>query len=83
MAIWVPSVANQGNETEPAELRNRTRGYSSVSSRENAVDSSSGGREHVELSVVKDANVLRSFDALILDDLKVVILFLKLTVATL
>lgn len=82
MAIWVPSVANQGNETEPSELRNRTRGYSSVSSRENAVDGSSGGREHVELSVVKDTNVLRSLDAIILDDLKVVILFLMLTVAT-
>lgn len=72
LAIWVPSVANQGNETEPTDSRNSTRGYSCVSPLDDAEDRETRGAEHLELSVMKDAHILRSIDEEVsLDGLKV------------
>ncbi|KAL2895140.1 Chloride channel protein CLC-f [Bienertia sinuspersici] len=73
LAIWVPSVTNLGNETEPHDARN-TRGYSFISPRDDAdaEDRGVGGGEHLELSVINDANILRSADGdVLLDGLKV------------
>lgn len=72
LAIWVPSVANQGNETESTDSRNPTRGYSFVSPRDDAEDPDKGTGDHLELSVMKDSHFLRSIDEEVsLDGLKV------------
>lgn len=72
MAIWVPSVTNLGYETEPHDARNPTGGYSSVSPRDDAEDRGTGGGEHLELSIMNNANILRSIDGdVFLEGLKV------------
>lgn len=72
LAIWVPSVTNQGIDTESTDSRNSTRGYSFVSPRDDAEDRGTRGGEHLELSVMKDANISRSIDGeILLDGLKV------------
>uniref|UniRef100_A0A803N9A9 Chloride channel protein n=1 Tax=Chenopodium quinoa TaxID=63459 RepID=A0A803N9A9_CHEQI len=69
LAIWVPSVANQRNETDS---RNPTRGYSFVFPRDDAEDPDKGTGDHLELSVMKDSHFLRSIDEEVsLDGLKV------------
>lgn len=84
MAIWVPSVTNQGIDTESTDSRNSTRGYSFVSPRDDAEDRGTRGGEHLELSVMKDANISRSIDGeILLDGLKVDFLSCSLDVTTL
>ncbi|KAK9674333.1 hypothetical protein RND81_12G226400 [Saponaria officinalis] len=72
LAIWVPSVANKGAETELTGSKDLTRGYSSVSPSNDMVDRDSGGGEHLELSIMKDSGLLGSIDGEVaLEDLKV------------
>ncbi|KAH9627057.1 hypothetical protein KSS87_023745 [Heliosperma pusillum] len=72
LAIWVPSVANKGAETEPTGSRVVTRGYSSVFTSDDIDGRGSGGREHLELSIVKDSSHSRSINGEVaLEDLKV------------
>lgn len=66
LAIWVPSVTNQGKESDPPGKRNLARGYSSVSNNED--DDGNG----LELCIVGDGSELEEIDEeLFLDKLKV------------
>ncbi|XP_074311281.1 chloride channel protein CLC-f [Silene latifolia] len=72
LAIWVPSVANKGADTEPSGSRVMTRGYSSVFTSDDMEDRGPGGRDHLELSIVKDSSISRSINGeAALEDLKV------------
>lgn len=77
MAIWVPSVANQGKDAEPSDSRSLARGYSAVSPRDDGEDANKGNgdADHLELSVMGNANVFESIDGEVLEDLKVRLLF--------
>jgi len=70
LAIWVPSVTNQGKESDPPGKRNLARGYSSVSNNED--DDGNG----LELCIIGDGSELEEIDEeLFLDKLKVEIAF--------
>ncbi|GMH05905.1 hypothetical protein Nepgr_007745 [Nepenthes gracilis] len=69
LAIWVPSIANQGNETEVSD----TRGYSFVSHGEDkeTIYGGPGDGDHLELSVIRNDAGHAPMDEDILEDLKV------------
>ncbi|XP_010542481.1 PREDICTED: chloride channel protein CLC-f-like [Tarenaya hassleriana] len=66
LAIWVPSVANQGKEGDASDVRNTVvrRGYTSVSSNEHK-------NEALELSVMENANHKSLDEETILEGFKV------------
>ncbi|KAK6785726.1 hypothetical protein RDI58_019181 [Solanum bulbocastanum] len=76
LAIWVPSVTNQPNETESSEAKFASKGYSILSPADEKNEENgsrqSGERNNLELMVVGSHNSHESFDeGLILEDLKV------------
>jgi len=77
LAIWVPSVANQGKQAETSDSRSLARGYSVVLPVDDGEDTNKGNRDagHLELSVVGSADALESIDEEALEDLKVCLLF--------
>lgn len=80
MAIWVPSVANQGKETEPSDKRNLGRVYPSLSPREDKDEVSwrpLNNGDDQELSVIGNTSYAEAVNEdVLLEDLKVSISFL-------
>ncbi|EOA39713.1 hypothetical protein CARUB_v10008357mg [Capsella rubella] len=75
LAIWVPSVANQGKESESSEGRNTGRGYSSVSPLERKTEGvwrHTDNVDSLELTVIESPDHKSFLDEeTILEDLKV------------
>ncbi|KAI4307529.1 hypothetical protein L6164_030705 [Bauhinia variegata] len=74
LAIWVPSVTNQGKENDAPDTRKSARGYSSLSFTEDNDENDwrRPYRDGLELSVVGTADDLEAIDEeLLLDNLKV------------
>ncbi|XP_034571257.2 chloride channel protein CLC-f isoform X2 [Setaria viridis] len=74
LAIWVPSVVNQPNDSEPSGFRTPRRGYSSISSEDrNGSSKRADGADDLELSIIQsDVNNYGTYnEEMLLDDLKV------------
>ncbi|CAN6253493.1 unnamed protein product [Urochloa humidicola] len=74
LAIWVPSVVNQSNDSEPSGVRTPRRGYSSISSEDrNGSSKRADGVDDLELSIIQSDinNYGTSNEEMLLDDLKV------------
>ncbi|CAL4885065.1 unnamed protein product [Urochloa decumbens] len=74
LAIWVPSVVNQPNDSEPSGFRTPRRGYSSISSEDrNGSSKRADGVDDLELSIIQSDtnNYGTSNEEMLLDDLKV------------
>ncbi|CAN6280165.1 unnamed protein product [Urochloa humidicola] len=74
LAIWVPSVVNQPNDSEPSGFRTPRRSYSSISSEErNGSSKRVDGVDDLELSIIQSDinNYGTSNEEMLLDDLKV------------
>ncbi|CAO2040901.1 unnamed protein product [Urochloa humidicola] len=74
LAIWVPSVVNQPNDSEPSGVRTPRRGYSSISSEDrNGSSKRADGVDELELSIIQSDinNYGASNEEMLLDDLKV------------
>lgn len=74
MAIWVPSVVNQSNDSEPSGFRTPRRGYSSISSEDrNGSSKRADGVDDLELSIIQsEVNNFGTYnEEMLLDDLKV------------
>ncbi|CAN6274646.1 unnamed protein product [Urochloa humidicola] len=74
LAIWVPSVVNQPNGSEPSGVKTPRRGYSSISSEDrNGSSKRADGVDDLELSIIQSDinNYGTSNEEMLLDDLKV------------
>ncbi|XP_066322491.1 chloride channel protein CLC-f-like [Miscanthus floridulus] len=74
LAIWVPSVVNQPNDTEPSGFRTPRRGYSSISPEDrNGISRQGGVVDDLELSIIQTdiSNYGTYNEEMLLDDLKV------------
>ncbi|XP_024006197.1 chloride channel protein CLC-f isoform X2 [Eutrema salsugineum] len=72
LAIWVPSVANQGKESDSSEGRSTGRGYSSLSPKTEGVWRHTDIADSLELTVIENPDHKSLLDEeTILEDLKV------------
>ena len=74
MAIWVPSVVNQGKETDASNTRNSARGYSSVSAAEEkdeVIWRQQDSGDDLELSVMGNTSDSELTEEMLLENLKV------------
>ena len=75
LAIWVPSVANQGKENEASDARSLGRGYSSLRPAEDKDEASWRRRNNAgdrELSVMENTAYSEAIDEdTLLEELKV------------
>lgn len=74
LAIWVPSVVNQPNDTEPSGFKTPKRGYSSISAEDRNGSSRQGDVvDDLELSIIQTdiSNYGTYNEEMLLDDLKV------------
>ena len=74
MAIWVPSVVNQGKETDASDTRNSARGYSSVSAAEEkdeVIWRQHDSGDDLELSVIGNTSDSELTEEMLLENLKV------------
>nr|CAB3450911.1 unnamed protein product [Digitaria exilis] len=73
LAIWVPSVVNQPNDSEPSGFRTPRRGYYSISSEDRNGSSKRADGVDLELSIIQsDAIIFGTYtEEMLLDDLKV------------
>ncbi|XP_062015029.1 chloride channel protein CLC-f [Rosa rugosa] len=74
LAIWVPSVVNQGKETEASDTRNSARGYSSVSAAEEkdeVIWRQHDNGDDMELSTMGNTSDSELTEEMLLENLKV------------